>query len=169
MPANQFSGFHEIEQALWANDTTAGMTPVAKQLLADVEELQKKSKGLQLQAAQIANGASALLDEVSATKISGEEERYSHVDLVDFQANVDGSEAAFEAVKPLLEEKDPKLADEISKRFADVNKALDAYRDNEGGGFVLYTELSGDDTKQLSQAVDALAEPLSQVAAQIVG
>ena len=169
VPANQFSGFHEIEQALWANDTTAGMTPVAKQLLADVEELQKKSKGLQLQAAQIANGASALLDEVSATKISGEEERYSHVDLVDFQANVDGSEAAFEAVKPLLEEKDPKLADEISKRFADVNKALDAYRDNEGGGFVLYTELSGDDTKQLSQAVDALAEPLSQVAAQIVG
>lgn len=169
VPANQFSGFHELEQALWVNNTTDGMAPVAKQLLADVEELQKKSQGLQLQAAQIANGASALLDEVSASKITGEEERYSHVDLVDFQANVDGSEAAFEAVKPLLEEKDPELAAEITKRFAAVNRALDPYRTGgEGDGFVLYTELNDDDTKQLSQAVDALAEPLSQVAAQIV-
>ena len=166
VPANQFSGFHEIEQALWEKGSTAGMAPVAKQLLADVEELQQKSKGLQLEAAQVANGASALLDEVSASKITGEEERYSHIDLVDFQANVDGSQAAFEAVKPLLVEKDPELADEITKRFAAVNKALDPYR--KGDSFVLYTELSDDDTKQLSQAVDALAEPLSQVAAQIV-
>lgn len=161
-----WSGFHKIEQALFAKNTTAGMTPVADQLLADVEELQAKSRHLKLQAAQIANGATTLLDEVSATKITGEEERYSHVDLVDFQANVDGSRAAFEAVEPLLREKDPELADEITRRFKDVDAALDPYR--QGSGFVLYTELDDDDTRALSQSIDALAEPLSQVAAQLV-
>ncbi len=94
VPRSQFGGFHKIEQALWANDTTAGMAPVAQKLEADVEELQRKSQGLNLQAAQIANGASALLDEVSASKITGEEERYSHLDLYDFEANVEGSQAA---------------------------------------------------------------------------
>ncbi len=59
---------------------------------------------MSLQAVQIANGANELLSEVSASKITGEEERYSHLDLVDFQANVEGSRAAFEAVAPLLEQ-----------------------------------------------------------------
>ena len=99
---NEFGGFHGIEKALWEEDTTDGMTPVAKQLLADVEELQAKVKTVDLQAVQIANGANELLGEVSASKITGEEERYSHIDLVDFEANVEGAEAAFEAVEPLL-------------------------------------------------------------------
>lgn len=161
-----FSGFHRLEQALFAENTTEGMAPVAEQLLADVEELRGEARSLKLQAAQIANGATALLDEVSATKISGEEERYSHVDLEDFQGNVEGSQAAFEAVEPLLRKQDPELADEIDERFADVDAALDPYR--KGKGFVLYTALDDDDTRGLSQAIDALAEPLSQVAAQIV-
>ena len=31
-----FSGFHRLERALWQQNTTAGMAPVAKKLLADV-------------------------------------------------------------------------------------------------------------------------------------
>ena len=58
---------------------------------------------MKLEAAQIANGANELLGEVSASKITGEEERYSHTDLVDFEANVDGSKVAFESVRPILE------------------------------------------------------------------
>jgi iron uptake system component EfeO len=113
VPASEFGGFHRIEKALWVEGTTKGMTPVAKQLLADVEELRQKVKSVDLQAVQIANGANELLGEVSASKITGEEERYSHVDLVDFEANVEGAEAAFDAVEPLLSAKDPKLAQEI--------------------------------------------------------
>jgi iron uptake system component EfeO len=164
---NEFSGFHKIEQALWVKNTTAGMAPVAKQLLADVEELQSKVKTVDLQAVQIANGANELLGEVSASKITGEEERYSHIDLVDFEANVEGAEAAFEAVEPLLSERDPKLAKEIEASFEDVYAALKPYE--RGEGFVLYTELTKADTRKLAQEIDALAEELSQVPAQIVG
>jgi iron uptake system component EfeO len=164
---NEFSGFHKIEQALWVKGTTAGMTPVAEQLLADVEELQRKVRTVKLQAVQIANGANELLGEVSASKITGEEERYSHIDLVDFEANVEGAEAAFEAVEPLLAEDDPELAKEIEASFDDVYAALKPYR--RGNGFVSYTELSEADTRKLAQEIDTLAEQLSQVPAQIVG
>lgn len=164
--ASEFSGFHKIEQALWVKDTTAGMAPVAKQLLADIEELQRKVKTVDLQAVQIANGANELLGEVSASKITGEEERYSHTDLVDFEANVEGAEAAFEAVQPLVEEKDPELVKQIEADFAAVYAALEPYR--KGEGFVSYTELTKADTRKLAQKIDALAEELSQTPALIV-
>jgi iron uptake system component EfeO len=166
VPRNQFGGFHKIEQALWVTESTAGMAPVANQLLADVKDLQQKIKTVKPQAAQIANGANELLGEVSASKITGEEERYSHTDLVDFEANVQGSEAAFDSVKKILEAKDPELASEIEKRFAAVYAALKPYE--RGDGFVSYTGLTKSDTRTLSRQIDALAEPLSQVAAQVV-
>jgi iron uptake system component EfeO len=165
VPASEFGGFHRIEKALWVEATTQGMAPIAKQLLADVRELKRKVKTVDLQTAQIANGANELLGEVSASKITGEEERYSHTDLVDFEANVEGAKAAFDAVEPLVG--DSHLVDEVEAHFEDVEAALEPYR--RGDGFVAYTGLSEADTRKLAQEIDALAEELSQVPAQIVG
>src|SRR4051812_5887529 len=165
VPASEFGGFHRIEKALWEEGTAKGMAPVAKQLQADVEELAAKVETVDLQAVQIANGANELLGEVSASKITGEEERYSHTDLVDFEANVEGAEAAFEAVKPLLDKTDPQLSGEIEADFKMVFAALEPYR--QGNGFVSYTELTKADTRKLAQSIDTLAEKLSQVPAAI--
>ncbi len=166
VPKAEWSGFHVIEKALWEEGAAKGMAPVAAQLLADVEELAGKVETVDLQAVQIANGANELLGEVSASKITGEEERYSHIDLVDFEANVEGAEAAFEAVEPLVSTEDPALAKEIEAGFEDVYASLEPYRD--GPGFVSYEDLSKSDTRRLAQQIDALAELLSQVPAQIV-
>jgi iron uptake system component EfeO len=166
VPKSEWSGFHPIELALWVEGSTAGMAPVAKQLQADVEELQERAETVDLQPAQIANGANELLAEVSASKITGEEERYSHTDLVDFEANVEGSEAAFKAVEPIVASADRELEDEVEEGFEAVYAALDPYR--QGEGFVAYTELSKADTRRLAQKIDALAEELSQVPALIV-
>jgi iron uptake system component EfeO len=166
IPPNEFGGFHRIEKALWEEGTAEGVAPVARQLQADVEKLATKVKTVELQAVQIANGANELLGEVSASKITGEEERYSHIDLVDFEANVEGAEAAFEAVEPLLSKKDPKLAKEIEADFKEVYATLAPYR--RGDGFVSYEELTQADTRKLAQSIDTLAEKLSQVPAQIV-
>lgn len=163
--ASEFEGFHRIEKALWEEGTAKGMAPVAKQLQADVEELAGKVETVELQAVQIANGAVELLGEVSASKITGEEERYSHTDLVDFEANVEGAEAAFEAVKPLLDESDPELGGEIEADFKMVFAELEPYR--RGNGFVSYTELTPADTRKLARSIDTLAEKLSQVPAAI--
>jgi iron uptake system component EfeO len=163
--SGDFEGFHRIEKALWEEGTADGMAPVAEQLMRDVEALAQKVKGVELQPVQIADGANGLLGEVSASKITGEEERYSHIDLVDFEANVEGSEAAFEAVKPLLDETDPDLAGEVEAHFRAVFNSLEPYRTADG--FVSYTELTKADTRKLAREIDALAEKLSQVPAEI--
>lgn len=165
VPADEWGGFHRIEKALWVEDTTKGMAPVAKQLQADVEELDEKVKTVDLDAVEIAVGANELLAEVSGSKITGEEERYSHIDLVDFEANVEGSLAAFEAVKPLLDESDADLSGEIEADFKMVFDSLQPYRRAEG--FVLYTDLTKADTRKLAVKIDTLAEVLSQVPAAI--
>jgi iron uptake system component EfeO len=164
--AAKWSGFHPIEKALWVDDTAQGMGPVAAKLLEDVKLLQKKVTTIKLEPAQIANGANELLGEVSASKITGEEERYSHTDLWDFEANVEGSKAAFDAVRPLLEQRDPDLAAEIEQRFSEVDAALAPYK--QGDGFVFYESLNEQDKRKLAQSIDALGEPLSQVAAIVV-
>jgi iron uptake system component EfeO len=164
---SEFGGFHRIEKALWEEESLKGMTPVAEALMADVEELEAKVKGVKLQAVQIANGANELLTEVSTSKITGEEERYSHIDLVDFKANVEGSEDAFESVKPLMEKQDPQLVKEIEKDFAAVYAALKPYETEKWPGFVLYEELTKADTRKLAQTIDTLAENLSLVPAEI--
>lgn len=165
--SGEFEGFHRIEKALWEEGTTAGMAPVAEQLQRDVDALAAKVKGVELQPVQIAEGANGLLGEVSASKITGEEERYSHIDLVDFEANVEGSEVAFEAVKPLLDESDPDLSGEVEAHFKAVFNSLDPYRTE--GEFVPYTELTKADTRKLAVAIDTLAERLSQVPVVIAG
>ncbi|MGH3144946.1 MAG: imelysin family protein, partial [Rubrobacter sp.] len=102
-----------------------------------------------------------LLNEVSAGKITGEEDRYSHTDLYDINANVEGSEVAFEELKSEVAGEDMTLANEVVEGFDGVYKELEQYRD--GDGWVSYEELDEADRRALSQKVDALAEPLSRV------
>jgi len=168
VPKSEFGGFHRLEKALWEEETTKNMEPVAEALLEDVEELEELIKGkVKIHAVEIANGANELLTEVSTSKITGEEERYSHLDLVDFKGNVEGAEDAFLAVAPLMEEQDPSLVKEVEKDFAAVYAALKPYETNQWPGFVLYTELTKADTRKLAQTIDTLAEKLSLVPAQI--
>jgi len=168
VPKSEFGGFHRIEKALWEEETTKNMKPVAEGLLEDVEELEEKINGkIKIQAVEIANGANELLTEVSTSKITGEEERYSHIDLVDFKANVEGAQDAFEAVAPLMEKKEPALVMEVEKDFEAVYTALEPYETSKWPGFVLYTELTKADTRKLAQVINTLAEKSSLVPAQI--
>jgi iron uptake system component EfeO len=167
VPKKEWGGFHLIEQALYVKRTTADLTDVAEQLQEDVEQLQSLVIDVELEPASIANGAVELLNEVSASKITGEEERYSHTDLVDFLANVEGAQAAYDAVKPILITRNATLAATIDSRFADVYAALVPY--GSGAQFVSYTDLTDADTAKLSRAIDALAEPLSKVAKLVAG
>jgi iron uptake system component EfeO len=165
-PGQRWTGFHRIEQAVWARGTTRGMARYADQLDEDIRALEQKVDAASYQPAQLANGAVELLNEVSKSKITGEEERYSHTDLVDFQANVDGARQAFVLLRPVLDERDPALARTVSARFGGVTTALQPYR--RGDGFVDYSTVDAAQRRRLSQAVDALGEPLSRVGGTIV-
>ncbi|MFI5608736.1 iron uptake system protein EfeO [Amycolatopsis sp. NPDC051903] len=161
-PGQQFTGFHRLEKDLWVTGLKPDSPQVADKLLTDVKDLVAKTKTLQLSALDLANGAKGLLDEVATGKITGEEETFSHTDLWDFQANVDGSKGAIAALRPILQERDPALVSTLDKQFTGVQTLLDKTRS--GDGFKYYNQLSQDEIKAFASAVDALSEPLSKVA-----
>jgi iron uptake system component EfeO len=161
-----WTGFHRIEKALWADNSLAGLAPVADKLDADVHTLKSKAAAETYQPAQLANGAGELLNEVSTTKVTGEEDRYSHTDLWDFAANIDGARRCFELLRPALAVKNPDLAQQLEARFTDVVSKLAAYQ--RGDGYVDYSTVSPEQRRQLADSVNALAEPLSKVAGQVV-
>ena len=162
----EFTGFHRIEKDLWAaKPDISSDGPIADQLLTDVKEIVAKAQAEKLSPLQLANGAKELLDEVASGKITGEEDRYSHTDLWDFNANLEGSKAAIAALRPVLEERDAALVKTLDTEFANVDTTLAKYR--AGDGWKLHNELSEADLKGLSDAINALAEPVSKVAAVV--
>ncbi len=170
VPANEWQGFHRIEKGLFEDNSLTGLPTYGDQLVANVQKLQTLTNGLKYQPAELANGAVDLLDEVAKTKITGEEERYSHIDMLDFAANVEGSEQAFANLQPGLTIIDSALATEVATNFAALDKLLDTYRSTtDASGYVLYGTLTDADRTALSQAVQAVSEPLSQVAGKVVG
>ncbi|MFI9385137.1 iron uptake system protein EfeO [Kutzneria sp. NPDC052558] len=168
--AADFKGFHKIEQAIFETKKLDGMGPVADELVKNVTSLQQLVTKAAYQPAEIANGATELVDEIQKTKVTGEEERYSHIDLLDFKANLDGSMEAFTVLLPALQKSAPDLAKTVQDRDAAVEAALKPYEQSPGyldTGYVDYSTVSKDQQKVLSQAVNALGEAMSQVAAKV--
>lgn len=186
-----FTGFHRLERFLWpprpeqigdapgqvsaadaaaaqANDTPEAIGPVADELLANVTTLRDEvsKPDFTFETRSFVQGPQALIDEVAATKVDGEEDRYSHTDLWDFAANVDGSETLIAELQPIISEKNPGLMDTITAQFAAIRDTIEEFRD--GDGYVSYTEVDDAARKDLSNKIDALSASLSQVPALVL-
>ncbi|WP_020139962.1 iron uptake system protein EfeO [Streptomyces sp. 351MFTsu5.1] len=166
----KWTGWHRLEKSLWQDKKiTAADKTLADQLITDLTDWQKRVGKADITPTSMANGAKELLDEVATGKVTGEEERYSHTDLVDFKANVEGAEKSYELLKPVAQENNKALVTELDKQFAALNTLLDKYRaDKTSYDFTSYDKVGDADRKQLSDGVNALAEPLSKLAAAVV-
>jgi iron uptake system component EfeO len=157
-----FTGFHRIEKALFQDKSTAGMKPIAEKLMKDLLDLQKRIATLDIEPKNMVGGAAELIEEVAATKISGEEDRYSRTDLWDFKANIEGAEKIVDLLHPEIEKADPKLHQEIGEGFSKINTTLAKYKTPDGG-FESYEKLSDEDRKNLKTIITAQAEALSKL------
>ena len=191
----EWLGFHRMEKDLWppAADTKnadgaparEGWEPsspskrreIANTLVADVEELHSTvtspdfAEENDITVDTVSNGAMGLLEEVATTKVTGEENWWSHKDLYDFQANIQGSRIAFDMVKGIAAERGEqgkKLVDEIESRFDDIQALLDQYGSLETG-YVDYDEVDAGQLAKLTRALDALREPLSNLTGTVLG
>ncbi|QIG38711.1 peptidase M75 family protein [Microbacterium sp. 4R-513] len=191
-----WTGFHRIEKDLWVPAQDAlnadGETPAwqdwgpstteerasyGDQLIADVQELFDYVQSEDFEStledqgvAGLSNGAIALLDEVATGKITGEEDWWSGTDLSDFAANVEGSKMAFSLVEDLAKAKGDDgaaLVAHIEGGYSDLEAAL-AEHGSLASGFVNYRELSEDDKRALTDLLNALAEPLSQLTVTVL-
>jgi iron uptake system component EfeO len=168
VPASKWQGFHRIEKGLFQDKSLTGLATYGDGLLANVKKLQQLTDGLTYKPFELANGAQELLDEVASSKITGEEERYSLIDILDFQANDEGAEQAFACLQPALQKIDASLTEAISSAFTALDKLVDSYRTGDNAsGFVLYDKLTKADKSALAAAVKAVQEPLSQVASKV--
>jgi iron uptake system component EfeO len=167
-----WTGWHRAEKDLWPPASgyqalsAAERAKLADKMVADTEELQQRTQDLEFTPDKLANGAKELLDEVATGKVTGEEEAFSHTDLWDFQANIDGARIAYEDLKPLLAGTEDELDASLEKNFAAVQQLLDQHR--KGDGFAYYDDLTDAQVQELSAAVDALSEPLSKLTAAVV-
>lgn len=160
-----WTGFHKIEKVLADTNSTAGTEVVAAQLIRDIKELRAKVPTVDVTPELMIAGAVDLLNEVSTSKITGEENIFLKTDLYDFKANVQGAEKIFELFQPALLAKNAGLAAEIRTQFSAVNRLLKKYNqsDDHGYRYIPYDDLTKADIKILAEAVNKLGEPLAQM------
>jgi len=169
---SQFIGFHKIEQLIWADNTLNGAPKLCTGLVANERQLLTLVQTAQYNPLEMASGATDLINEAATSKITGEEERYSNTDLPVFQANVDGAMEVVSLLRPYLARKDPALLAQISQRDKAVETALARYKATPGDddtGYVEYSTVLDPQRRQLSAAVNALAESLSKLSVQVSG
>jgi iron uptake system component EfeO len=160
-PGEPWTGFHAIEKVLWTRNTTKGTDVLGDQLIKDIQALRAKAAAADVTAELMIQGAVDLLNEISTSKITGEEEVFSHTDLYDIKANIEGAEKIFDILKPKLQTRDPELVVTLTSRFKAVHELLDQHR--QGDGYRAYTLLTPGDTKALAEAVNKLGEPLARM------
>ncbi|OLT49634.1 peptidase M75 [Gordonia sp. CNJ-863] len=181
-----FTGFHRLERFLWppqpaeigdaagqitpsdaanakATDNPQAIAEIADGLLANVTRLRDSvsKPDFEFETLSFVKGPQALIDEVAATKVDGEEDRYSHTDLWDIAANLDGSETAIATMQPIISAKNPALMDKITAQFTTARDSVNRYRN--GDGYVSYIEVTPEQRKELPTQIDALSATLSQV------
>jgi iron uptake system component EfeO len=173
---DEWTGWHRIEKDLWP-PTGVGYVALtsdqrkyyADKLSANVNQLHDAVNAADYSVSidAISNGAIGLLDEVASGKITGEEEIWSHTDLWDFQANLDGARVAYDGVRDIAKAKNASLVKTIDARFTALEKQLAGYGSLRTG-FTYYNELTPAQVKSLADGVNALGEPLSKLTAALV-
>ena len=108
--------------------------------MANLQKLQALTADLTYQPAELANGAVGCSTRRPRRRSPARRSATPTSTCVDLQANVEGSEQAFAALKPGLAKIDPALSSTIATRFAAVDSLLNKYRDASAiGGFVPFT------------------------------
>ena len=162
----KWTGWHKLEYLLWVKNTTSGGAALADKLDKDLATLQTKMKSVEITPKAVALGAGELIEEVSEGKINGEEDRYSHTDLSDFDANQLGAKQAYGYLKPIIEKKDKALATAIDQGFANVDESLEPYEVSEGV-FKPFSTLTAADKQKMQSQLATLSESLAKVPAAI--
>ena len=167
---SKWKGWHAIEKDLWSESgfSDKKRAKLAKELKADTQSLYDLvySKDFEVSLSDVSNGAIDLMEEVATSKISGEEEAFSHTDLYDFWANVEGAKVAYGNVKDLAKLKDADMVTKLDSAFDDVQTELKKYKS--GDTYKSYDELSDSEIKTLSDKVDALRGDLADLTATIL-
>lgn len=98
-----FTGFHRIEYGLWGKNSTEGLESFAAQLSDNLEALKDRLKSTKLTPDVLLRNTASFLNQQAEGQILAGDNAYSHLDLDDLNAKLDGVEKTLALVQQLSE------------------------------------------------------------------
>jgi iron uptake system component EfeO len=157
-----FSGFHRLEYSLFQQRSLDGLAPLAQRLVNDVSSLKQQLLAQSLPPEQLVSIVVRNLNSLANVRaISGEEERYSHIDLNGFAANLDAARKVVDLMRPLLSKSAADLLPTIDTALAAFETQLNGLKVD--GQFSRYDSVTADQRKQIADKAKALAAALDGI------
>ena len=157
-----FSGFHRLEYGLFDQHSTQGLAPVAEQLQANVVQLKQQLLAQSLPPAQLVNIVARTLHNLADTRAnSGEEERYSHIDINGFAANLQATRKVVELLRTLLAKNNADILLNIDNASAALEAEFNALKSPDG--YLPYDTVTSTQRQHISTQAKALADALDGI------
>jgi iron uptake system EfeUOB component EfeO/EfeM len=156
-----FSGFHRIEFGLFSQKSVDGLAPVVQKLQSDIASLKEQLLAQSIAPEQLASMVVRNMRSLADIRSNGEEERYSHIDVTGFAANLEGTRKVIELLRPLL----AKTSGDVQKKIDEATTALDdqLLMLKTDDGFTPYDQVSTEQRKQIADKAKALADALEGI------
>ncbi len=156
-----FGGFHRLEFGLFSQKSVDGLTPVVQKLQADIASLKQQLLAQSIAPEQLASMVVRNMRSIAEVRNNGEEERYSHLDVNGFAANLEGTRKVIDLLRPLL----TKTSGDVLKKIDTASTALDdqLLMLKTADGFKPYDQVSTEQRKQIADKAKALADALDGI------
>jgi iron uptake system EfeUOB component EfeO/EfeM len=156
-----FGGFHRIEFGLFSQKSVDGLVPVMQKLQTDIATLKQQLMAQSIAPEQLAGLIVRNMRSLADVRSNGEEERYSHLDVNGFAANLEGTRKVIELLRPLME----KTSGDVQKKIDAASTALDdqLLLLKTDSGFKPYDQVSTEQRKEIANKAKALADALEGI------
>ena len=153
-----FTGFHRVEYGLWHGEPAVSLRVPAGRLSADVKALQADFPKEQVDPLDLGLRAHEILEATLRFELSGAADQGSGSSLATASANIAGTEAVLDTLRPLLVSRFPGLAD-VEARLARLDGLLKTHLGTPVAG------LAQPDREKIDAATGDVLERLAKVAA----
>ncbi|MDT7801348.1 MAG: iron uptake system component EfeO [Actinomycetota bacterium] len=161
-PADEgFTGFHRLESGLWHGEDLGALAGVADQLDTDAHALQAAFGGSQVDGNDLALRAHEIMENTLQFELTGRTDYGSGTNLATARANLDGTRAVLDVLRPLLTSRYQQLP-KLDTWLTRTQTTLDAAHRPDGS----WTPLAQLDPKQ-RQKLDADVSELTELLAPI--
>lgn len=157
-----FVGFHRIEYGLFQQRSLDGLKPIAQGLQADANTLKQQLLAQSLPPEQLVNIVAHNIRSLAESRaLGGEEERYSHLDLNGFAANLYVTHKVVDLLRPLLVKTSAALLQQLDQATGNLDAVMAPLR--LGSGYLRYDSVNNEQRHQIADKARALADALDGI------
>jgi iron uptake system component EfeO len=158
-----FTGFHRLEYGLWHDEDMGALAAVADQLDADAHKLQETFGDSQVDGNDLGLRAHEIIENTLQFELTGRTDYGSGTNLATARANIDGTRAVLDVLRPLLQPRYPALST-VDKWLDRTQSAVDATRKPDGT-WTPVAQLTAHQRQKINGDVSELTEQLAPIAA----